>query len=75
MTTRLNQQGQPFQVDALGSAYLNYLHTRLALAEDLVQSIAKLNPQCLTLGPGTMANLLEQAQRFSASKYSVAIKE
>lgn len=68
-TIRLkNQKGQTLVVDPATAVYIDHLKARLALAEDLCFAVAKLNPDHLALGAGTMAELKDRALRFSASK-------
>lgn len=57
MVIRTTNEGERYEVDEVGSQYINKLHLKLLLAEDLARQVDQLNPKCNEIGAGYMANM------------------
>lgn len=64
MNIRLDNQLRTYQIDQVGSNYVDELHGLLRLANKLSNEVLSLNPKCEEIGSGKLANVQELAKQF-----------
>lgn len=64
LSTRITHKGEPFEVDAVGSAYITHLHNQLEIARSLAKEVDALNSNCNSIGAGYMAQMKTLAEKL-----------